>query len=218
MSRYSSRIASLVAVALFLGSQVAFAGPPLLCHPFDIGTARSLPWDGKNAWWKGHPDYDVSNLVADTEALLTASTPVIVRMETLRRAALYASHDADVAKSLLAAMHTRARAAVGAAPANPLAFFDAGYLAETFRQITLLEGEPEFRAGARALRGALNDEDGYALVKKSLAMRPDDRALEFAAALIARSTRQSSYQQHADKAREGATYDALLARNIKQLS
>jgi hypothetical protein len=150
--------------------------------------------------------------------LLTPSTPVIVRMETLRRAALYASHDAAVAKSLLAALHTRARKAVGATPANPLAFFDAGYLAETFRQIALLENEPEFRAGARALRGALTDEDGYALVKKSLSMRPGDAALEFAAALITRGTRQGSYQQHADKAREGAAADALLARNIKQLS
>ena len=56
-------------------------------------TRGRLPWDGTNAWWQGRADYNLQNLVADTEALLTPSTPVIVRMETLRRAALYASLD-----------------------------------------------------------------------------------------------------------------------------
>jgi hypothetical protein len=218
MLRHSIRTASLVVAGLLIGIHPALAGPPLLCHPFDIGAARSLPWDGTRGWSQGRSDYNVKNLVADTEALLTPSTPVIVRMETLRRAALYASKDVEIAKQLLTALNARATNAVGAANANPLAFFDAGYFTETVRQITLLEGEPEFRESARALRGALDKTDGYALVKKTLLMRPDDPALEFAAALIASGIRQPSYAQHAAKARQGVVQDALLARNIAQLS
>jgi hypothetical protein len=218
MARISSRLAALAIAALLIGTQPALAGPPLLCHPFDIGSARSLPWDPAGAWSKGDPAYNVKNLVADTEALLTPSTPVIVRMETLRRAALYASRDAQIAKQLLTAINARATSGVGASNANPLAFFDAGYLTETFRQITMLEGEREFREGARALRAALNGTDGYSLVKKTLIMRPNDPAIEFAAALIARGTRQASFTEHAAKARQGAERDALLARNISQLA
>jgi hypothetical protein len=196
----------------------ALAGPPLLCHPFDIGAAKSLPWSDGGTWWQGRSDYNVKNLVADTQALLTADTPVLARMETLRRAAIYASRDAETARQLLTTLNARARNAAGVAGADPLAFFDAGYLMETFRQLTQLEGEAQFRDGARALRGALNGDDGYSLVKKSLVMKPDDPALAFAAALIARGTRPADYSQHATRARRGVAQDALLARNIKQLS
>ena len=59
--------------------RASLAGPPLLCHPFDIGDARSLPWDGTRAFWQGRADYRLENLAADTEALgLMPSTPVIV--------------------------------------------------------------------------------------------------------------------------------------------
>jgi hypothetical protein len=218
MARHSIRFACLIVLSLLISRGTASAGPPLLCHPFDIGSARSLPWDGAKGWAHGRGDYDVKNLVRDTEALLTPSMPVIVRMETLRRAALYAGRDAEVAKQLLYALNARARNSVGAANANPLALFDAGYLAETFRQITLLEPETEFRAAARALKGAFDGTDGYAMVKKSATMRPDDPALEFAAALIALGVERTSYPRHAAKAREGTSKDVLLAKNIKQLA
>jgi hypothetical protein len=216
MLRISSRIAPLVVTTLLIGIQPALAGPPLLCHPFDIGNARSLPWDA-SSWSNGRPDYNVKNVVADTEALLTPSTPVIVRMETLRRAALYASRDAQVAKQLITAFNTRATSSVGADNTNPLAFFDAGYLIETFRQIALLEGERDFRDGARAARAAVEGADGYALVEKTLRMRPNEPAIEFAAALIARGNQQASFAEHAAKARQGAVQDTLLAKNITQL-
>src|SRR6185503_4586596 len=106
---FSSRKAAVLSLVAVLGSAVpALAGPPLLCHPFEIGTARSLPWDGTSSWWEGKPDYNLQNLVADTEAILTPSTPVIVRMETLRRAALYASLDSKVAANLLTSLTSRA--------------------------------------------------------------------------------------------------------------
>ena len=217
MARHSIRFVALVVLTLLISRGTALAGPPLLCHPFDIGAARSLPWDGARGWANGRADYDVKNLVRDTEQLLTPSTPVIVRMETLRRAALYASRDGEVAKQLLSALNARARNSAGV-NTDPLALFDAGYLAETFRQITQLEGETEFRSAARRLRGAFDNTDGYALVKKSARMRPDEPALEFAAALIALGVERNSYPQHAAKARQGTSKDSLLAKNIKQLA
>ncbi len=45
------RVAVLCALAMsLLVVGPAFAGPPLLCHPFDIGSSRSLPWDGSSSW------------------------------------------------------------------------------------------------------------------------------------------------------------------------
>jgi hypothetical protein len=60
--------------------------------------------------------------------------------------------------------------------------------------------------------------NGYALVQATLSARPDDPALEFAAALIASSTDRAAYQRHAQKARAGASRDALLARNLRHIS
>jgi hypothetical protein len=49
-------------------------------------------------------------------------------------------------------------------------------------------------------------------------MRPDEPALEFAAALIALGVERTSYPEHAARARQGSSKDLLLARNIKQLA
>jgi hypothetical protein len=122
--------AALLAV---LVSRPAAAGPPLLCFPFDIGNARSLPM-GHGDWRSVDPKYDVSQLVTDTLALLTPGTPVIVRMETLRRATIYAAANPDLAKGLMGALKTRADAKV------PLAAFDLGYLVEAY-----MEAETAFR-------------------------------------------------------------------------
>ncbi len=201
----------LGALVLFATVSPALAGPPLLCHPFDIGSARSLPWDGTNAWWQGKADYKLQNLVADTEALLTPSTPVIVRMETLRRAALYASLDSKVAANLLTSLTSRANAS------SMTALFDAGYLAETYKQIAMLRGEREFAKRADTIAGVLGKADGLAMLDKAITMRPDDASLQFAAALVAATADRSAYRAHADKARKGIAQDALLAKNIKQL-
>src|SRR3954468_20071526 len=83
-------LAAVVALSAILLSRPAFAGPPLLCFPFDIGTAHSLPM-GKGDWRATDPKYDVSHLVTDTLALLVPSAPLTVRMETIRRATIYAS-------------------------------------------------------------------------------------------------------------------------------
>jgi hypothetical protein len=211
-----SSIATAAALAALLIARPALAGPPLLCHPFDIGTARSLPWNGTTSWFHGDAGYDLARLTDDVEALLTPSTPIIVRMETLRRAAIYASRDGQVASRLLGALNARARPAEKSGKADALALLDVAYVTEAFRQMTRLEGE--FRGRAPMLRALVGTSDGYVLVKKALEVRPDDPALEFAAALIAADKDRTAYQDHARKARAGANRDGLLARNIGHVS
>jgi hypothetical protein len=114
-----------------LGAAIApaLAGPPLICHPIDIGNARSLPWNTQNPGWNGMlPDYNVSHLVQDTLTLLQPDTPVQVRMETLRRAAIYSSRNPALANALLARLMQRTR------QAQTPALFDAGYFAEAVNE------------------------------------------------------------------------------------
>jgi hypothetical protein len=213
----STVFALLVALAL---AAPALAGPPLLCNPFDIGNAKSLPWDGTRAFWQGRADYWLENLVADTVALLTPSTPVIVRMETLRRAALYASTDGETAARLYAKLGDRLQASQkpGGRP-DDLALFDFGYLTETYRQIAELDrGVNEFRGRAPALRKVIGSTDGYALIKKTLGQPTTDPAMEFAAALMMGRRNDEAFRVHAERARAGASRDALLARNIGHVS
>ncbi len=212
----SARV-TLALVSLTVAAPV-LAGPPLLCHPFDIGTARSLPWSGTHSWFEGQPGYDISRLVSDTEALLVPATPVVVRMETLRRAAIYASRDRAVAERLLTTLTSRARASEKAGHADALAFLDAAYVAGAFREIGMLGREAEFRDRAQAMRELAANADAYALIGKSLAARPNDPALELAAALIAADSRRDAYLAHSRKAREGAHRDALVAKNIGRVS
>ncbi len=157
--------------ALLLAARPALAGPPLVCFPFDIGAARSLPM-GTGGWRAIDPSYNVANLVNDTVALLTPETPVIVRMETLRRATIYASANTAVAEALLKAL--QARAAVPTADA-PLAVFDFGYLVETYKQ-----AKPIFTA----TMPAVDTINGYQLVLKAQAIARNDE-MGRAAKLIA---------------------------------
>jgi hypothetical protein len=210
-------LAVIVTIASLAASAPAFAGPPLLCHPFDIGGARSLPWNDTGSWVAARPDYPLGQLVTDTEALLSPSMPVIVRMETLRRAAIYASRDPQVAMRLYTALSSRARSAEQAGRPDALAYLDAAYYTEAVRQLSQMSQSPEFRDRAPALRAIVQDADGYALAAKALASRPGDPSMEFAAALIAIDRHRDAYAPHAEKARAGATRDALLARNIEQV-
>jgi hypothetical protein len=216
--RHPSTVFALLAVLAL--AVPAIAGPPLLCHPFDIGTARSLPWDGTRAFWQGRADYRLENLVTDTDALLTRSMPVVVRMETLRRAALYASADGEIAARLYERLGNRLRDSQkpGGRP-DDLALFDFGYLTETYRQIAELDrGMSEFRGRGPALRRLIGSTDGYALVKKMLGQPTTDPAMEFAAALMIGRRDDGTYRIHAERARAGASRDALLARNLNYIS
>lgn len=212
--RPSVVVLTLVAAAAM--ARPAFAGPPLLCHPYDIAGARSLPWNGSAGWFDGRADYKLTNLVSDTEALLTPATPVIVRMETLRRATIYASVDRRVAAALLDRLTARARAAELAGRADALAYLDVAYATEAMREIGMLRGEMAVQAAnARAVTSEAN---GLEWMRKSLAAGGGNPALDFAAALISSAYDKSAYQQHAAKARAGASRDALLAKNLDHIS
>jgi hypothetical protein len=203
----------------------ALAGPPLLCHPYEIGAAKSLPWQGHD-WWPGRGDYKVANLVADTQALLTPDAPVIVRMETLRRAAIYAMRDRNIATQLLATIVKRAHGLERDGRPDALAWLDAAYITEALRQVEQLASMSDnspFRDGVKAVQGLTAGADGYVLILKSLELRPDDPSIQFAAALIAERDRGAAghppkFDQHARKARDGAKHDALLARNLGHIS
>src|SRR5262245_16146386 len=95
------RFFAAFATSMLLFANVAMAGPPLICHAFEIGQAKSLPL-ASNGWnLSGAENYDTKNLAADTLEILKPDTPVLVRMETLRRATLYARKDPLAAKALL---------------------------------------------------------------------------------------------------------------------
>ena len=209
----SSRFAvGLIAAMLCLAS-VAQAGPPLICHAFEIGRAKSLPWISHSWNLSGSENYDVKNLVRDTLDILGPDTPVLVRMETLRRATLYARKDPVVAKELLARLHARATAAESSGHPDALAWFDAGYLAETYKQ-WLGQNLPHMTDGMRMDPNPAAGVDGYALVKKAITLRGVDPQMEFAAALITLSGPQEEHRQHAQKAIAGAKSDSLLAQNL----
>ncbi len=217
----STRRLQVVAAAVLLVGLAAspvLAGPPLLCHPFNIGPAPSLPWDGSHGWSDGRADYNVTSLIADTEALLGPSVPIVVRMETLRRAAIYASRDTQVAAKLFVRLMDRATNTTGSGKADPLPYFDAAYYAEALKQIGALGSMPEFKSRAPEIRAIAAGTDGYMMVKKCLMIRPGDAQLEFGAALIASDKDRAAYEEHARKARAGAKDDKLLAVNIDHVS
>lgn len=216
-TRRSLRGALLAAALLF--SSAAVAGPPLLCHPFDTGGAASLPWG--RGWNVPDRAYDTARLSADTAALLGAQVPVIARMETLRRAAIYASADGIRLRGLAATLDARI-AAAKSPQAKALALFDAGYFAETLQDIARLQGYDMPGIGkvdVAALRGVLAKGDGSLRIAEALRLRGDDASMRFAAALVsAADERKRDYNTHARLARAGIATDALLARNIGQVA
>lgn len=178
------------------------AGPPLICHPYDIGNAQSLPWgQGRDAVGFDNPDpnYNTKQLTNDTLKILDAGAPVLVRMETMRRAALYGSNDHASAAALLSTLKGRATVSTPSA----LALFDYGYFAETLKQIVWKYKE-DITGGA----------DGYSFVQKAIALQPDSAEMHFAAAVMTRNPQRPGYEEHARKA-WAAKSDALLAGNLK---
>jgi len=210
----SFRLTIAALVTLLALPQIARAGTPLICFPFDIGGAKSLPW-GNNTSSFELTDYDLSRLVSDTEALLTPDLPVIVRMETLRRATIYAQRDPKVAQELLAKLQARAQGAEAKGRPDALAWFDLGYLAETYKQSNLTwKKQPGGSYDPVFHPTAASGIDGYAMVMKAINMRGQDAEMEFAASLITAWPRQQSYHSHLRKAVAGASDGSLLARNL----
>ena len=113
-------------------ASIAEAGPPLICHSFEIGQSKSLPLASRSWNLTGSENYDTKNLA--------------------------------------------------------LAWFDVGYLVETYGQ-WIGANLPHMTDGMRMDRNPAAGVDGYAMIKKALALRGaashgDDAQMEFAAALV----------------------------------
>ena len=195
------RFAGTLLALLIAVAGVAFAGPPLICHTFEIGSAKSLPWISHDWNLTGTESYDTSKLASDTFAILAANPSVLVHMETLRRATLYARQDPAAAKELLTKL-TAGTKSVGSDGPPALYYFDVGYLAATYKQWLGVSQNP-----ARGI-------DGYALVKQAIQLRSNDPEMEFAAALLTLSGPPSEHRDHVQKAMDGAKTDSLLAQNL----
>lgn len=195
-----TRLTRMFAVALLVAvPAISEAGPPLICHPFKTPDARLLTWGTGEGWNTPDQRYDVQRLTADLLGLLTPETPVLARMENMRRAAIYAGRDAAVARQLLQAVV--ARAAGDGAPASAL--FDAGYLIESYKQAAHLHNGPP------------PTQDGYAMVVRAIAGSPSGRPeMEFAASLM---TKGEQAQGHLRRARAAASSAPLLAANIESM-
>ena len=201
----------LAAAVPLLAPAPAAAGPALICLEYQIGDARSLPWGGGGGgggkdWHSPSPSYQRERLVGDTLALLVPATPVLVRMETLRRATLYAKTSAEQGRELLTQMMARALDAEARGATDGLAWFDAGYLAASMQQAAHLDGYPRLAAGI----------DGYRWVRKAITARNGDADMELAAALMKREE-TARPGEHLPRARAGAKKGSLLERNLVAL-
>jgi hypothetical protein len=200
-------VAGIAALAVFTPNLKA--GAPLTCFPFQIGGAKSLPWDDisdPRNWKTPKSEYDTRRLADDTLMLLGDGTPVIVRMETIRRAAIYGMKDPAAAENLYALLKTRVhKSAKG--QVNPLYLFDLGYAVETFKQAGLMD---KSKKGIPFVSG----EDGYSNIRQALALRGNDPQMEFAAAIVTVWPRREEHQDHFSKSVAGAAGDSLLTRNL----
>lgn len=214
-------LVALAIVACF--SPAMLAGPPLVCWKVDTAGASSLPWTDNPRSYEGmRSDYGTAELAQDTLSLLTPDTPVLARMETLRRAALYATKDPKAGEELLSRLVSRAKDSESRGSADPLAFFDAGYLVEALKQADGAH-EPAFWSRMLVTLGLRRDREttlggptGYEWVRKAIKLGSENAEMEYAAALVTWHPRRPEHEGHLALAAAGATEGTPLARNLLQ--
>ncbi len=207
MNRRVSRLAGVVALSAgFWLVSPALAGPPLICFPYEIGDAKSLPWgSGK---FDADKKYDRGRVVEDTLVILKTAEDPLVRMETLRRATVYVEKDRDAATELLAKlswMALDAEAAGNDAWAKN-AWFDAGFLAASYEQNRVDIGWKP---------GVADGIQGWAWVEKALALGADDPARLYGAALVRCAKNDGAHKPYLVRAVSGTTPGSNLARSIE---
>ncbi len=213
----SLQLTALAIVLMLALPWQTLAGPVLICKTYDIGNTPSLPWAGAQ-WRDVQRNYDLNHLVDDVLSCLTPTMPVIARMETMRRAMIYAEwarvdhevkYDArneNITRLLFERLKARVDAAERVGKPDALAIFDVGYFIESWRNSIGHQGK------------SVPAVNGYEWVKKASALRKTDATMEFAAALIASlQTDKTLQQQHLQKAITGAPEGSLLARNLVRL-
>ena len=203
--------------ALVLLSATADAGPPLICHPLETGSAKLLPWGAGRGWNTPDRSYDVGRLARDTLELLSNDAPLLARMENMRRATIYAADRPETAAALLEALLARVPAGAGG-PDDALAWFDAGYLIETYRQMAMIDGQ-DLLASIDTPSGVpaeVNDLDGYRMLGKALELGGADAEIEFARSMMTRDAAAAA--EHLRQASARASGGSLLARNLAAYS
>lgn len=195
-------------LAAFAFATPALAGPPLICNPFVTDGGRLIAWGNGPGWNTPDAAYDIRKLVDDTAAVLTPDSPVLTRMENLRRAAIYAMRDPRVAEELLKTLLSRALATTS----DSGAWFDAGYLIEAYKQGTHLRADRKATAWA-AVDGTIR-VDGYGFVKKAIAMRGANAEMELAASLMTQGAAADAHRARAKAAGPGS----LVAKNLARLA
>ena len=194
---------SKATLTLIVLAGAALAGPPMICHNYSIGNDTSLPWGAdKNSWNNQDPKYDAENLAADTLKLLDSGKPLLTRMETLRRAAVYSSKNTAAGLKLANHLMARALASEVKGQNNSLALFDAGYFVQSMKQMSQVS----------QMSNAFSDIDGYDWAKRSLPGLQDKLAAEYALGLMQAET--SWPNEHIRRAVTGAQEGSLLAQNL----
>ncbi|HZM00133.1 MAG TPA: hypothetical protein VFD43_07780 [Planctomycetota bacterium] len=212
--------ALVLAVIPLAAAPLPVLGPPAICHPIDIGEARSLPWRGGHPF-DGAPDYDVGRTVDDTLAILKESSDTLVHMETIRRATIYLTGMEGESEGrtpewrqeqinrLVSALQTEARAiqarAEQTAP-DGLRLFDYGYLLAAVAQ----SGRVKQLASDHA-------SDQESALSQAALLRPDDGAvhLGYALATYGHGGGTPKCYAHLERAVALATDpDGLLRRNL----
>jgi hypothetical protein len=197
-------------IAVLVTASPALAGPPLICNPFVTEGGELIAWGTGSGWNTPDHHYDIKKLVADTTAVLTPETPVLTRMENLRRATIYAMRDPVIAEELLRALMRRALSTTN----DGGAWFDAGYLIEAYRQGTHLRGERKAGSAAWAAVDETIRVDGYGFVKKAIAMRGANAEMELAASLMTQGATAEAHRARAKTAGAGS----LVAKNLARLA
>jgi len=201
----AAAIALSVYGACVTGSTRSYlAGPPMICQGFEIGTAASLPVKEDDT-----RKYDRKKLAKDTLALLASDTPVIVRMETLRRACCLLGSEPGIAKDILLQLAARALDAEAKGKPDRLSWFDAGYFAASLSQLGVEMG---FDAGEQM--GCV----GYLWIKRAVENGKPDAGIEFGAALATHPAMhkgtQETYEKHLQTAAKLAEKGSVIEKNI----
>ncbi len=212
----------------------ALLGPPCLCHPFEIGSAESLPWGDSGEPFARESAYDLDRVVPDTIELLAESDDTLVHMETLRRAVVYLwdkrrEQPWRVARchELLDSLRASAQLASGDVgggvdgPRAPSYALVAGddEVASRARKRGLYAFDLAFAHAAFRQAGILSEQgDTARWLRLAHDLRGGDGALHLGSAMVAfdadRSLREAKWV-HLDKAlRLADDRDSLLSRNL----
>lgn len=201
--RTAAITASILGLITLVGP-TAQAGPPLLCFPYEIGDAKSLPW-GSGAF-ESSKGYDSSRLMDDTLSLLKTEQSTLVRMETIRRAVNYMRDDSNLATRILARLSWIALDLEAQGKPSAKAWFDAGFMAATLSQSAV---RLDWHVGTLA------NGDGLLWIRKAVALEPSNADMHYGAALAAHGHDDSLFKEHLRQAVAGAQVGSNLARSIE---